>query len=76
MPPPAHIVPVKVNSLDGAFGIALKDHSGSSSTLATFRRKNARSDPGRLTLHAADMVFGGDFALVRSRARSEWTLPA
>ena len=44
--------------------------------LATFRRKNALSDPARLTLHAADMVFGDDFALVRSRARSEWTLPA
>jgi pyruvate dehydrogenase complex dehydrogenase (E1) component len=44
--------------------------------LATFRRKNKLSDPGRLTLHAADMVFGGDFALVHSRARSEWTLPA
>jgi hypothetical protein len=44
--------------------------------LATFRRKNALSDPGRLTLHAAEMDFGGDFALVRSRARSEWTLPA
>jgi hypothetical protein len=44
--------------------------------LTTFRRKNKLSDPGRLTLHAADMVFGGDFALVRSRARSEWKLPA
>jgi hypothetical protein len=40
------------------------------------RKKNALSDPGRLTFHAAGMVFGGDFALVRSRARSEWTLPA
>ena len=29
--------------------------------LATFRRKNALSDPAPLTLHAADNVFGDDF---------------
>jgi hypothetical protein len=32
--------------------------------LATFRRKNVPSDIGRLTLSAADMIFGGDFAPV------------
>ena len=44
--------------------------------LATFRRKNALSDVGRLTSCAADMVLGGDFALVHSRARGELTVPA
>ena len=44
--------------------------------LATFRRKNALSDLGRLTLHATDIVFRGDFARVHSRARGEWTVPA
>src|SRR5258708_17677768 len=44
--------------------------------LATFRRKNALSDIGRLTSCAADMVLGGDFALVHSRARGELTVPA
>lgn len=45
-------------------------------TLATFRRKNALSDIGRLTLHATDIVLRGDFARVHSRARGEWTVPA
>jgi peptidoglycan/LPS O-acetylase OafA/YrhL len=44
--------------------------------LATFRRKNALSDVGRLTSCAADRVLGGDFALVHSRARGELTVPA
>ncbi len=44
--------------------------------LATFRRKNALADIGRLTLSAADMIFGGDFALVHSRARGELAVPA
>lgn len=44
--------------------------------LAIFRRKNALSDVGRLASCAADMVLGGDFALVHSRARGEWTMPA
>jgi hypothetical protein len=48
----------------------------SGSDLATFRRKNPLSDIGRVTLHAMDMVFGGDFARVHSRARGEWTVPA
>src|SRR5450631_3161306 len=45
-------------------------------TLATFRRKNALSDVGRLTSCAADMVLGGDFALVHSRARGDLTVAA
>jgi hypothetical protein len=44
--------------------------------LATFRRKNALSDIGRVTLHATDIVSRGDFARVHSRARGEWTVPA
>jgi hypothetical protein len=44
--------------------------------LATFRRKNALSDIGRLTSCAADTVLGGNFALVHSRARGELTVPA
>jgi len=39
--------------------------------LATFRRKNVLFDIGRVTLHATDIVFRGDFARVHSRARSE-----
>jgi eukaryotic-like serine/threonine-protein kinase len=39
--------------------------------LATFRRKNALSDIGRVTSHATDIVFRGDFAHVHSRARGE-----
>jgi len=34
--------------------------------LATFRRKNALSDIGRVTSHATDIVFRGDFAHVHS----------
>jgi DNA-binding winged helix-turn-helix (wHTH) protein len=45
-------------------------------TLATFRRKNALSDIGRVTSHATGIVFRGDFAHVHSRARGEWTAPA
>ena len=37
--------------------------------LATFRRKNALSDIGPVTLHATDIVLGGDFALAHSRKR-------
>src|ERR1039458_8575261 len=44
--------------------------------LATFRRKNALSDIGRVTLRATDIVCRGDFARVHSRARGEWTVPA
>ena len=39
--------------------------------LATFRRKNVLFGIGRVTLHATDIVFRGDFARVHSRARSE-----
>jgi hypothetical protein len=46
------------------------------STLATFRRKKALSDIGRLTSCAADTVLGGNFALVNSRARGAVTVPA
>jgi len=49
---------------------------GGSWALATFRRKNALSDIGRVTLHATDIVFRGDFARVHSRTRGEWTVPA
>jgi hypothetical protein len=48
----------------------------SSKPLATFRRKNALSDIGRVTLHATDMAFLVDFARVHSRVRGEWTVPA
>ena len=44
--------------------------------LTTFRRKNALSDIGRVTLHATDMAFLVDFARVHSRVRGEWTVPA
>jgi hypothetical protein len=47
-----------------------------SPVLVTFRCKNVLSDVGRLTSCAADMVLGGDFALVHSRARGELTVPA
>jgi hypothetical protein len=47
-----------------------------SPSLATFHRKNALSDIGRVTLHATDIVSRGDFARVHSRARGEWTVPA
>src|ERR1039457_1346974 len=45
-------------------------------TLTTFRRKNALSDIGRITFHATEVVFRGDFARVHSRARGKWTVPA
>ena len=61
-----------ITLLDGRWYVT---HSGLLA-LATFHRKNALSDIGRVTSFAADMVLSGDFALVCSRARVELTVPA
>jgi hypothetical protein len=60
------------------FGVALQCLPGTELvlTLTTFRRKNALSDIGPVTLHATDIVLGGDFAPVHSRKRGQWAVPS
>jgi hypothetical protein len=70
---------VGLRSATAALGSNCSSVSGAKGlqeSLATFRRKNAFSEIGRVTLHATDIVFGGDFARVHSCSRGEWTVPA